>query len=558
MKKLILLSTICCGALIGNAQKTLPAGTKIQAMNRPVSLSLYEKLKSVVPPGRQAAFSGTFNPAPIRKNVNGVNIVSTAVLNSSNADNVTTKPVPNSNQATSEPGFDCVRSRELATADSKSFLSVTANGDGIYPGAIFDFTDFMNGNFLKEVGVGKRNPIQIYTNNLANSTGDVSVTVNNPTSVNIFNSIASLVRNNSTTNVSATQIGQYIYSQNQANLLLSISGGGAYSGFSASAGFTLNKQNNHIYVTCDFKIPLYTLYTNFPANGFLSDPNLERTPNLVLINSVTYGTRVLVNIDIDESSLSTEAKAKFQYGDPTKAGFNVDLNFLMSNKNIRHVINTYVVGAKPSNLGNPMNVDQVYAFVDACIKNTNYQTAKPITYTLSTMGGDLVGIKSATDEYTVVNCVPKQTKVFIGDVSLSVSTKGNYKESGSNASFKLYVANGGKMIASAPNNNGQFGPNGDNPVGLVMAGSILLSDLSLGKNFLDIELDNPNCVFTCDDWEIDNVWVTINFKDENNGTPMPRKMFSLCSSAFVLQKGKILRLEFDSNFKPLSQNLIQK
>ncbi len=554
MKKIILLTSLCCGVMIIQAQKTLPAGTRIQAMNRPVSLSLYDKLKSVVPAGRQAAFSGTFNPGPIVRNIGGVNVTSTAVINGNNTDNISTRPSPGSAQNSIENGFECTTSRESVTADSKSFMSVTANGDGIYPGAIYNFSDFMNGNFLKEVGVGKRNPIQIFTNNLANSSGDVSVTVNNPNSASIYSSIANLVRNNSTTNVSATQIGQYIYSQNQANLLLNISGGGAYSGFSASAGFTLNKQANRIYLTCDFKIPLYTLYTNFPATGFLSDPNLERTPNLVLVNSVTYGTRVLVNIDIDENSLSTETTAKFKYGDPTKAGFNVDLKFLTDNKSIKHIVNTYVVGAKPQNLGNPTTVEQVLSFVDACIKNTNYQTARPITYTLSTMGGDLIGIKSATDEYVVKNCVPKQSQFYISDVSVMVSTKGNYKESGSNASFKLYAVNGSKLIASAPNNNGQMGPNSDNTVGLTMSGAVLMNDLTIGKNFLDIALDRPNCVFSCDDWEVDNIMITMNFKDEK-GTPLPRKVFTVCTSAFVLQKGKLLRLEFDGNYRPLSQNL---
>jgi hypothetical protein len=552
MKKTILLTSLLCGVIFSNAQKTLPAGNRMQVIQKGTSFN--EKLRSMVPPTRQAAYAGLFNPPPITRNVGGVNVISNAVVNGVNTDNITTRPNPNSVQKSTENGFECTTSRESVTADSKSFLSVTANGDGIYPGAIYNYTDFMNGNFLKEVGVGKRNPIQIFTNNLANSTGDVSVTVNQPSSVNIFNSIASLVRNNSVSNVSATQIGQYIYSQNQASLLLNISGGGAYSGFSASAGFSLNKQNNHIYVTCDFKIPLYSLYTNFPPNGFLNDPALERTPNLVLMNSVTYGTRVLVNIDIDESSLSTEATAKFKYGDPSVAGFNIDLKFLMDNKNIRKTVNTYVVGAKPQNLGNPTTVEQVYSFVDACIRNTNYQTAKPITYTLSSMAGDLIGIKSATDEYVVKNCTPKQSVTYISDASVMVSTKGNYKETGSNASFTLYAVNGNKIIASSPNNNAQMGPNGDNTIGLSINGNVLVSDLTIAKNFLDIRLDRPNCVLSCDDWEVETIMLTLSFKDEN-GLGLGRKTFTICSTPFVLQKGKLLRLEFDGNFKPLSQNL---
>ena len=137
----------------------------------------------MVPPDRQTAFAGTFNPPPLTRNIGGINVVSTAVINGNNADNITTRPTPSSAQKSTENGFECTTSRESVTADSKSFLSVTANGDGIYPGAIYGFTDFMNGNFLKEVGVGKRNPIQIFTNNLANSTGDVSVTIANPSSV---------------------------------------------------------------------------------------------------------------------------------------------------------------------------------------------------------------------------------------------------------------------------------------------------------------------------------------------------------------------------------------
>jgi hypothetical protein len=554
MKKIFLLTTVLLGAVILHAQPRMSAVTKTPVAMKPVSMNNRMAPIPIVPATRKQQFAGTFNPAPIIRNVGGINIRSTAMVNSTSADNITINSNKAAAQKTTENGFDCTTSRETVTADSKSFLSVTANGDGIYPGALYEFSDFMNGNFLREIGVGKRNPIQVFTNNLANSTGDVAVTVANPSAPNIYSAIANLVRNNSVSNVSASQIGQYIYNQNQAGLLLNVSGGGAYSGFSASAGFSLNKQANHIYITCDFKIPLYSLYTNFPENGFLNDATLERTPNLILINSVTYGTRVLVNIDIDESSLNNETLAKFKYGDPNTAGFNIDLKFLMDNRNIKATVNTYVVGAKPQNLGNPTTVEQVYSFVDACIRNTNYQTAKPIAYTISTMAGELVGIKSATDEYVVKNCVPKNTQIFFDNASIKISTKGNFKEGGSNAVFYLYAANGTKLVAQAPNNNGQMGPNADNNVGLDKTGNFLLQEFE-GKNFLDIILDKPNCVFTCDDWEISNVIMTINFKDDK-GTPMASRTVQLCSSQFVIQKGKRLRLEFNGSFSPLSQYVL--
>lgn len=551
MKKIILFSTVLFSAVALHAQIQKLPSARGQMINRPINMT---KFMPLVSSARKQIFAGTFNPAPIIRNVGGINISSTANINGANSDNTTTNPKPGSALKTTEDGFECTTSRETVTADSKSFMSVSANGDGIYPGALYTFSDFMNGNFLREVGVGRRNPIKVFTNNLANSSGDVAVDVANPNAPNIVSAISNLVRNNSVTNVSATQIGQYIYSQNKASLILNVSGGGAYSGFSASAAFNMNKQSNHIYITCDFKIPLYSLYTNFPENGFLNDANLEKTPNLVIINSVTYGTRVLVNIDIDESSLSTDAAAKFKYGDPSTAGFNADLKYLMDNRNIKTTVNTYVVGAAPSNLGNPTTVDQVYSFVDACIRNTNYQTAKPIGYTISTMAGELVGIKSATDEYVVKNCVPKGVQILFSDATLKISTKGNYKEGGSNASFFLY-AGGNKLAGNSPYNNGQMGPNSDNNVGITKNGYFLLSDFK-GRNYLDIILDKPNCVLSCDDWEISNVIMTINFKDDK-GTPMMQRTVTLCSSPFVLQKDKRLRLEFDENFNPLSQYITQ-
>lgn len=522
--------------------------------------NLINKLKLMVPASRIETYSGTFNNPTITRSVNGVKITSTATTNLTENDNVTTTQNKNSIPPSSEGGFDCTTTLETVTATSSSFTSVSADGAGLYPGALYTFNDFMLGNFLKEVGVGKRNPIQVSTDNYTNSSGDIFVTVNNPTNVSIKSAVASLVRNATVKkDISASQIGQYTYQQNQAAFLLGISGGGAYSGFAASGSFSYNKQSNHIFLTCDFKIPLYTLTTNYPENGFLNDQILEKTPNLIVVSSVTYGTRVLVNIDIDENSLSTEAKAKFKYGDPKSAGFNIDLNFLMQNKDIKSTVNTYVVGANPQNLGNPTTVQDIYKFVDGCIKNTNYQTAKPLSYTLSSMAGDLIGIRSATDEYRVVNCTPKSSIAYLKNFSIRLYTKGNYKEQGSNAAVYLTSSNGNKMLATSPMNNSQFGPNKFDDIGFAIpAKKILKSEFDQGQKYIDLVLDKPNCVITCDDWEIDFMSITCEFEDQN-GVPLPggvsqKELFR--SKPFVISKGRRLRVSFDNNFNVISANIL--
>jgi hypothetical protein len=553
MKQTLFLFIFAAIAFSGNAQirtKTVPVGAPVIKNNRVL-------LTPAVLKQRQETYKGSFTNPSITRVTNGIKIVSNTSTNSTESPGVNTSQAPGA--PSTESGMDCTTTREKVTAISSSFLTVSDNALGIYPGALYTFNDFMLGNWLKEVGVGKRNPLQISTDNYANSTGNVSVPVNNPTSVSINSAVASLVRNSSVQGVSASQIGQYSHQQNQASFLLGISGGGAYSGFAASGSFSYNKQSNHIFMTCDFRIPLYTLSTNYPENGFLTDPNLEKTPNLIVVSSVTYGTRVLVNIDIDENNLSTEAKAKFKYGDPNTAGFNIDLNFLLQNKDIKTTVNSYVVGASPKNLGNPTTIQDIYKFVDACIQNTNYQTAKPLSYTLSTMSGDLIAIKSATDEYVVKNCTPKNSIVYLRSFKIKVYTKGNYKEQGSNFVAHLKSAGGSKNLVSSLNNNSKFGPDKFDEIGFsIPPRQILKSEFNNGQNFIDIVLDKPNCVFSCDDWEIDYVSITCDFEDQN-GVPMPggvaeKELFK--SKSFVLTKGKTLRVSFDSGFGYITANIL--
>jgi hypothetical protein len=79
MKKIILLTALFYTALSSHAQKTqLPATRTQQTIKKSVGFN--DKLRNTVPPERQAAFAGTFN----------------------NADNISTRPSPNSAQNSTE------------------------------------------------------------------------------------------------------------------------------------------------------------------------------------------------------------------------------------------------------------------------------------------------------------------------------------------------------------------------------------------------------------------------------------------------------------------------
>ena len=507
---------------------------------------------------RLQQYGNTFTSPTITRNIGGINVRYTAKKNPGATDNVVTNT--QSSGPSSDGGFNCTTSHETVNANSSSFLSISQTGDGIYPGAIYTYNDFMMGNTLKTVGTGKRNPITVYTNNVTNSSGDVKVTVNNPTASAIYDATKTIVRNFSTNVTSATEIGQYTYSENSASLALNITAGGAYAGFSAGAGFSLNKLDHHVYITYDYKIPLYSLSTEIPSTGFFTDPAVEQTPNLVLISNVLYGTRILANIDIDESSFSTGASAKFKYGDPDKTGFKLDADFLMKNSNIKYTINTYVVGTAASGLSAPTTIQELNAFVNSVIRNTSYQTAKPIGYTLATMSGEMIGIESATDSYVVKNCVPKDAVYYLTGAKITLGTGGDNKDAGSPLSVLVYPKAGGS-------NWGDFYKldNYTSELAKFSWWPQNLSKASTFKNFtldqykqngieVDIVYNSQGGPFPLTDaWVLDNVFLELEFRDQaGNIAPQAVPPIKWEKLNIKLSKKMKVYCKTDEYFRPLA------
>lgn len=551
MNKLLMLVLFTVSAMAGNAQikKISPVIANNKALNLNNDAFRKQRLQQ---------YANSFTSPTVTRNIGGINVKYTAKKNPATTDNVTTNT--QAAGSTADNDFNCTTSRESVTATSSSFLSISQTGEGIYPGAIYTYNDFMMGNTLKTVGDGKRNPITIYTNNVTNSSGDVKVTVNSPSASAIYDATKSIVRNFSTNVTSATEIGQYTYSENSASLALNITAGGAYAGFSAGAGFSLNKVDHHIYITYDYKIPLYSLSTEIPTTGFFTDQAIEQTPNLVLISNVLYGTRILANIDIDESSFSTGASAKFKYGDPDKTGFKLDADFLMKNSNIKYKINTYVVGTAASGLSAPTTIQELNAFVNSVIRNTSYQTAKPIGYTLATMSGEVVGIESATDSYVVKNCVPKDAVYYLTGAKITLGSGGDNKDAGAGLSVLVYPIAGGS-------NWGDF-YRLDNYTAELAKYSWWSQNLNKSKTFKNFTLDQykqngieVDVVYNSqggpfpltDAWALDNVFVELEFRDQNgNIAPQAVPPIKWEKINMKLTKRSKIYFKTDTYFRPLA------
>lgn len=551
MKKILFIVAGICFWSLANAQ------------TRPKTTTTVIKKTAIAPkidPARLKLYAGLFSPATVTRSINGVNVNYSAVKNPTATDDVTTNT--QTTGTTEEDGYTCTTSQETVTANSTSFMSVSQFGYGIYPGAIYTYNDFMLGNLTKPVGEGKRNPITLTTDN-TNTSGPVTVMVSNmnPSEGSVNTAKQSMVQSFSTTATAANLQYQYTYSESTAALAMNISAGGAYAGFSAGAGFSMSKDDHHLYITYDYKIPMYTVSTGIPTTGFFTDQSIEKTPNLVWLNSVTYGTRILANICVDETSLSNTAFVKFKYGDPDKTGVKVDADFLLKNKDAKYTINCYVVGTDVKALTNATSVTDLNNFINSVLAHLSNQTAKPISYTLSSMSGELIGIKSNTDQYTVKNCVPQISVYSLKSAQAEIWTGSDDKVSGSKVTVELYThssaATSSKILGQ------QIGSNVSNTeiksgkninLGIQInqntPGS-LLTDFQSGINRLDIFFEPKYPDLILDEWDVATVKLTLNFVDQNN-VPYPAVFYFEMNNAKAHLKKNKQRLScfFDSDFKP--------
>ncbi|MBS1947989.1 MAG: thiol-activated cytolysin family protein [Bacteroidetes bacterium] len=505
-------------------------------------------------------FSASFAPAAVVRNVNGVNVKYVAVKNPASTNNVSINTQPLQSQNSN--GFLCTTTRESVSASSTSFMSINMSGQGIYPGAIYSYNDFMMGNTTKPIGEGKRNPITLTTDN-NNTSGEVSMLVANlnPSEANINTAKQNIVKNFSTTATAANMQYQYNYTESAVAQAMATSGGGSILGFTIGAGLSTNKEDHHLYIMYDYIIPMYTVSTSIPTSGFFTDAILEKSPDLVWMSSVTYGTRILANIRIDENSLINSDFSNFKYGDKQNNSLNFDLEKLNQNKNIKYTINTYVVGTDVKALINATSVTDLNNFINSVLSHLSNQTAKPISYTLASMAGDVIGIQSNTDEYVVSNCVKQNSSFKLQSADVEIWTGRDNKVAGSKATVELYTNSSnpnvsplnGRFVGSTMSNaefamgkgaNLRISPDPNKNMGL-------LSEFQSGLNRLDVFFDPKQPDLILDEWDVATVKIKLNFVDINGGQYSPEYSFEMNNAKAHLMKNKQrLSCYFDASFKP--------
>jgi len=439
--------------------------------------------------------------------------------------------VNNSGQTleSSDATQDCYLIKRSLSVSSDNFLNTNfgARSANLYPGAIYVFEEFMDGNFRPMEQ--SRNPIVISSSNLSNTTSTVYRNVANPQSYLIKQEISEIIRPYSTQIGSGNIEYRVFESNNRAELMVSATAGGGYAGFEASAGFNQRENSAYYYLTIDALKPMYVLETNIPANGYFSDnPIIPGNKQLVVIRSVVYGTRVLANVEMKAGN--TQADIEFMakvnaFGVTGSATFD----YLKRTDNATKQINMLVVGG-PSPTTIYTNPTTLQDGIENIMKTTTLNMAQPIAYVLSDINGNIWRVESSTDVYTDRDCVPKGAIASLSRVRVKVLTGQDPKDQGSDAEFDLYTYSADKRTSfntfSSPAINIEFPANSGiigNNIDLSTTSEARGKSLSemINGSYLDIFFTPKQIGLGWDEWNIKGVTIDLVFRDQfNNELPV--------------------------------------
>jgi hypothetical protein len=503
------------------AQPTRKQDMKVKTIDASEKLRTIPVLKNI-PIAAGPVYSANISKRINIGNGNSVNVqlmrnVNTGGEPAFNKENKATLPTEKSGSMT------CTVNQVKFTAESTTFMNGNnSNLIRLYPGAIYTFDDFFGGGY-NEIVTG-RNPIRVYTDQPVKAGGTSVITVNNPSGAAMNDAATGIpvIRNSINEGGGGTDIKYRSFSSNsEAELAIKVSAGGSYSGFTASTSFSHNSVNNRYYLTIDVVKPMFTIKAEKPANGFFNDANIAATPNMLYVKEITYGTRILANIELLLDKREDVLKFNAEYGAKGGMNFNLGGDFLSKTSKTTKTVNAYVIGAP--NTATTFNVDKLEEEIRNMLATCHFQHARPVYYTMGDMNGATVSALSATDEYTERLCVPDNLTYTLSEASLEINTGADNKEAPSGVAIWLYnqATNAAVYYQPIENSKVEFPSNKTTPIGLMKysknANDFTLQSLQQQGLRLSIYY-TPN--FALDAWKINGVTLVLKFVDQN-GAPHP-------------------------------------
>jgi Thiol-activated cytolysin len=334
--------------------------------------------------------------------------------------------------------WTCTTDHVQLTATSTTFLNndYSSSASHIYPGACYTFEDFYNGSYKEQTG--DRNPITIVTDN-PNIKGSSYVAINNPNMGTVLNAVHQLFRESTGKAANESLTYQIYETANDADQSIKISGGASGYGVSLNAGYGNSSQSRTMNLTIDAIKTLFSITTTPPHGGFFKDPQVEATPSLMVIGSVSYGVRVLANMTVTFNSQQEEADFAASY-----SGFGVSAQVkfdqISKSKAVSSTINCYVVGG-PGNSTLSFDKKDLQREIEKMMSGATYQNAKPVKYEFYDMAGDVIGSRSATDSFAVRTCTPGKNDPRLESVVVQFQVGDDGKNPDDNYTLALWPGN---------------------------------------------------------------------------------------------------------------------
>ena len=333
---------------------------------------------------------------------------------------------------------DCNATIVHLTSRSSTYMAADyeAQGQHIFPGAIYYYEDFIKGNY-KPLNL-PRNPITL-TCDLENIVGSTHHDVISPEiTYQIRDGISALF-----SRFDNRQIGikdfryQTFTSDNLADYSMKISAGASYGPFSVENVFSNSRKKEDHLVTIDAIKDLYTITSELakPFKNYLTTFQ-EISPNkhLIIISSVTYGVRILANFNVKTETATEKDVFNSKYTGLTSKA-HVDFDWLSINSKTDQTINCYVVGG-PGNASVAFDKLQLQEGIRKIGDGATYSNARPISFEIQDLNGNIIETRSETDNITIQTCQIVETDI-IDHAVITLNTSDDNKNNKSH--YHIYL-----------------------------------------------------------------------------------------------------------------------
>jgi hypothetical protein len=424
----------------------------------------------------------------------------------------------------SDGQWTCTTSTLSINARSTSFMNPHPDQGGslLVPGMIYTFDDYSAGNFNQRYNAN-RNPVTLVSSVL-NAQAPVSANVPDPNLSNLSNGIRSIISQYAPAQGGSDYQIQATLTDNNSDQDIFVSAGGSSGAFEGSASFRHKQNDHHIYYTIDAVKPMFTINVQPSANGMYNGGAPSTGSPLLMLQSVTYGARVLANMDIELKSTSDIGNLHLSYNDGMESA-RTDMEALFANQTVNVTINGYLIGFPTQFPGSfTATKDNFFRLMDQFFSGCNYLTCKPIQYSMVNMDGNQVGIYSATDNFNIQECSPSDETFTLQSVMAVLQSGDDSKNS--NSEFWLTIgagdANHIRWTGQLYDNHSEFKRDG-NPYQV---------PIPLNYNgYTETDFNNGGLValkliehgHSGDDWDFQDLKLIFNFVSQK-GTPHVRNL----------------------------------